>query len=601
MRIASLLLVVVSFVPGTLRAQSSVPEAALAAESAGQWDTAIAVYRAVLEREPLRVDLWVRMADIEARRGDTNACIRALEQAVAHERNTPALYERLSQAYATAGRASDGLRAIESALALRPKDPTYLKARATLATWTGDYRSAEASYRTLARLDPADVGLSLLHARVSAWAGDTDEAVREYRRYLTAKPTEATAWLELSRAERWRGNFRGALNALRTYKTRFGTNASYDGEMAAVLAGAGRPHAAEHVLTSLLSNAPTNYELLLTQTLALAEQRRAHDAFASLAAAKDLAPDRPETGSTARVLRTLLASSAEAPFTVYSDSDALRIARFVPHATIALQSGTAFGAGYERDQLQALAGSGLNALNGAATVWYEQTFASVAQRFGAVTLSGQAGDARAEDQVHHTYAVSVETRLADSLRFSLSQAFAPFVVSPRTVSLGITATTDRVQFDWTPTITTHLALDGAYYELSDGNRRWEVTISPRLTAARTSHLNVDLGMSVYRLETAHDLADGYYDPRRYESYAATVYPYIKIRENIGVGLSLAAGVQRGTESPFFQFGGNATVESTIGIYQAWALKLSASGTLNQRLTSGAYRGFGTAATLIRRF
>ncbi len=598
---ACLLVAALAGAPAALGAQPPVPEAAMAAESAARWDEAVAAYRSVLDREPARADLWVRIADIEAKRGDMTACIRALAQAVAHQPNAPALYARLSQAYATGGWGVPALRAIETALALQPDNPTYLRARATLATWTGEYRSAEESYRTLAALDPRDVELSLLHARVSAWAGDTDEAVREYRRYLTAEPNDAAAWLELSRTERWRGNFRRALDALDAYETRFGTNASFEGEMAAVLASAGRPQAAERMLTPLLSATPNSYELLLTQTLALAEQRRARDAFASLEAVKNVSPNGMETESAGRVLRTLLASSAESPFSVYSDSDALQIARFAPQATVALQTGTAIKAGYERTALEARAGTGLTAVDGSTTAWYEHTFAGLAQRFGNVTLSGQAGYARDETYVHHTYGVGLDAMLADSLRFSVSRAFTPFVVSPRTVSLGITDTRNRLQFDWTPTLTSHVAFDGAYDQLSDGNRRWEMTISPRLAAARTSHLNLDLGFSAYRLETTHDLADGYYDPRRYESYAATAYPYFKIRESIGVGVSLAAGIQRGTESPSFQFGGNATAETSFGIYQAWALKISSSATVNQRLTSGAFRGFGTAATLVRRF
>jgi hypothetical protein len=97
------------------------------------------------------------------------------------------------------------------------------------------------------------------------------------------------------------------------------------------------------------------------------------------------------------------------------------------------------------------------------------------------------------------------------------------------------------------------------------------------------------------------LANGYYDPRVYESYAATVYPYFKIRESVGLAVSVAAGVQRGSESPSFHFGGNATAETSFGIYQPWALKISGTATVNQRLTSGAFRGFGAAATLVRRF
>ncbi len=558
MRRMWLLLAVLAWAPSPLGAQTSAPDPALAAE------------------------------------------IRTLED-LATRAQDASVFARLSQAYATAGRAVEALRAIEMALAIRPNDLGFLRARATLATWTGDYRTAAESYRRLAAADPSDAEIALLHARVSAWAGDTDEAVREYRRYLQTRPQDAGAWLELSKAERWRGNYRAALDALDAYRLRFGPDAALATETAAVLTGAGRPRAAERVLVPLLSNTPDRVDLLLTQALALAEQRRARDAFASLDAVRAASPQAAETETAERVLRTLLASSAETPFTVYSDSDALRTARFSPRATVALRAGTTFTAGFDRGQLEARRGSGLEGVDGSTMAWYDQTFASVAQQFGRATVSGQTGYARDELHTQHTYAVGVDAAIVDGLRLSITRTFDPFVVSPRTVSLGITATTDRVAFDWAPTVSSHIAFDAAYDELSDGNRRWSVTISPRVAAARTSHVNLDVGFSAYRLETALDLANGYYDPRRYESYAGTVYPYLKLRENIGIALSVAAGVQRGSDTAAFRFGGSASAETTFGIYQPWALRISSTATLNQRLSSGAFRGFGGAAALVRRF
>ncbi len=101
--------------------------------------------------------------------------------------------------------------------------------------------------------------------------------------------------------------------------------------------------------------------------------------------------------------------------------------------------------------------------------------------------------------------------------------------------------------------------------------------------------------------TTGNFDNGYYDPSRYEYYAGTAYPYRKIRESIGVGLSLALGTQRDTDSHKFRFGGNATAEATFGIYDPWVLKVNGGGIFNQRLGSGAFRGYGAGMSLIRRF
>jgi hypothetical protein len=79
------------------------------------------------------------------------------------------------------------------------------------------------------------------------------------------------------------------------------------------------------------------------------------------------------------------------------------------------------------------------------------------------------------------------------------------------------------------------------------------------------------------------------------------YPYFKIHENIGLGLTLAAGVQRDRIARDFRFGGTVTSEATFGIYQPWVLKVAGSATLNRRLDSGAYEGIGGTVALVRRF
>jgi hypothetical protein len=159
----------------------------------------------------------------------------------------------------------------------------------------------------------------------------------------------------------------------------------------------------------------------------------------------------------------------------------------------------------------------------------------------------------------------------------------------------------RAQFDWSPGVRYQIAGDALHQVLSDGNHRWEFTLSPRRSVARTERLNLDLGGVVTRLSTTTNYNHGYYDPKRYEFYAVTAYPYWKIHESVGLGLSLALGTQRDDFSPAFRLGGNATGEATFGIYRQWALKVAGGATFNQRLGSGAFRGYGAGVSVIRRF
>jgi hypothetical protein len=130
----------------------------------------------------------------------------------------------------------------------------------------------------------------------------------------------------------------------------------------------------------------------------------------------------------------------------------------------------------------------------------------------------------------------------------------------------------------------HLAVDAIQQQLSDGNERLEITVSPRRTIARRAGFNLDMGVSAYRLETTRDLNNGYYDPRRYEYYAITAFPYFKVSENVGVGLTMAGG-QRDAASPSFQLAEPSAAKRRLGLCPL--LKVNGSATMNQRLEAAA--------------
>lgn len=591
------LAVFLSLVPSAARAQQ--PDPALAAEAESRWDDAIRLHRAAITAEPGRADLWIRIADIEARRGNMTACIAALQQGAAAAPASADMYFRLSQAYSTAGQPNAALSAIEGALALDPTSDTYQRARATLATWTGDYARAQDSYRRLAALHADDADIALGYARVSAWSGDTNEAVAQYERYLTSHPESGDAWIELARAESWRGNYGAAVRALNAYRSGFGETAAYTQTYAAVMAGGGRPGRAEAALSPLLAQTPNDLQLNLTRTIALAMQRRTREAFSSLDAVRQLAPESRDARNAERVVRTLLASTAEPTFTVYSDSDRLQMQRFAPHGTIAFVTGTQISTGYERTMLDARSGSGLEQADGSTSAGYEHSWVGLAQKVGVLTVDMQGG--YVSGQRLATYRIAATTRASDSLQFSIERSSDAVVISPRTVGLGLTQIAHRAQVQWAPTFQSMIVFDGLVQDFSDGNRRIELTVAPRRSFARTAGFNLDLGVSAYRLQTDRDLANGYYDPKRYEHYAVTVFPYFKISENVGLSMTAAIGAQRDSYAPGFRFGGTVSGEATFGIYEAWALKINGSASMNRRLESGAFRGLSGGVVLVRRF
>jgi tetratricopeptide (TPR) repeat protein len=582
-------------------AQTQAPPAAVAAEASGRWDEAVAGYEAALAENPRQAELWIRIANIEAARQDVPASIAALQRAAKVLPADPTIFSKLSQAHAIAGQPAEALAAIEVAVSRVPESEEYLRARATLATWASDYSRARDSYRRIAKLNRNDIDLLADYARVSAWDGATDEAASLYRRYLKSRPEAAEVWLELARTESWRGNYAGATGVLEEHRRRFGPSAQNAQQLGAVMASGGRPRGAEVVISPLLKQTPEDYQLNLTRTIALAMQQRAGEASASLDNVRRLQPDTRDTRNAERMLRSILSSTADSRFGFYSDSDRLRVRRFEPRAAIAIRTGTRISAGYEQTRLEARSGSGLDQLNGSVSAEYRHGWASASQKIGPLTVGGQLGYAKAEGRELNTYSLRTELYPRDGVRIAAERSSGFFVISPRTVGLALTETAHRVEFDLMPTLRDRIAVEAAYRDLSDGNRRWELTISPRRSIARTSRVNLDLGASAYLLGTAYDLDNGYYDPRRYENYAVVVYPYFKIHEEIGLGLTLAAGAQRDHIAPDFHFGGTVSSEATFGIYRAWVLRVAGSATLNRRLDSGAYRGIGGTVALVRRF
>jgi len=525
----------------------------------------------------------------------------ALERAIQEAPQDAQLYVRLSQAYAVLNRPAAALDAIEHAVALSPESIEWLRARATLATWTGDYKRAQDSYRRLLRLEPEDRDAALNLARVNAWGGRTDAAVDAYTRYLAANPETPAAWIELARTEMWRGNYAAALADLDKYQRLFGKDEKYVRETTAILARAGRPREALDVLDSMLRQHPDDYDLNLSRTIALASDRHPREASRSLETLRRLQPGSSDTRSVERIVRNARASAAEPGMKVYGDSSTLEIQRFEPHATVAFANGTTVTGGLEHERLRASTGSGLERIGGVESAEHDQVWAGAAHQVGILDLRGRIGRARTSVDDLTTYAIGAGVTPIDGLTVSVERTSGFFVVSPRTVGLGLREVSHDARLQWSPNLRAVIAGDVRYQTLSDGNRRWEFTLSPRFGIARMERLNLDLGVVVSQLATKTNFDNGYYDPSRSYYYGVSAYPYWKIRESIGLGMSFGVGLQRDDFSPALRPGGNASADATLGIYSPWALKVSGAGIFNQRLGSGAFGGHSASVSLVRRF
>jgi tetratricopeptide (TPR) repeat protein len=593
---------VLALAPLVCRAEPQVPEAGLKAEMAQRWDDAIAVYRKILAKEPGRTDLWLRLADIQARLGRRQDVVDSLLGAVKSSPRNPELYFRLSQADAVNNQPAKALADINWALRFDPDNVKYLRARAKLADWAGNTELASKSYEELQRLEPGNPDVMLGRARNLSWSGALDHSAGLYREYLKKHPENSEAWLEYSRVQLWRGNYQAALNALGEYRARFGATMDYRKQKARILAGAGRSSKAMKLNAPLLKTSPDDFELNATRTLALHAGRRPAEALGCLVILERLTPGSQETAGIEKFVKTPLRSNLNLDTNFYDDSDNVRIFRSELTGEWVVSPVTRLSAGTLYEELRADAGSGLERRDGGERIRDNNVWAGIRHRFSpGVAADGRAGMIFVEGGSQFPlYRLGLDLQPLDTLSFRLTYNRDLYDVSPRAVSVGVRRGATRLQCQWQPNLLYTLDITGEYDTFSDNNRRWEATVAPRRAVLRTEKFNLDLGLLGWWFGFDKDLDNGYYDPSNYQRYAVTGYGYWKINENNGLSLFAAVGVQKDETMSSFQDGEDVSAEGIFGIYSDWMLKARV-GYTNRRLASGAYDGFSGGLTLTRRF
>jgi hypothetical protein len=257
-----------------------------------------------------------------------------------------------------------------------------------------------------------------------------------------------------------------------------------------------------------------------------------------------LQPDTTATRSAERLFRAALAPVVDPAVNVYSDSSTLTIQRLAPRATMTFAAGTTLAAGSEHERLAAQRGSGLEQIDGTENARHDQVWTSAAQRFGRVAVRGRIGQARTAACDLTAYEIAADLTPADGLALSLRRDAGSLWCRPAPSGWDSGRPATAPAPAWAPGVRWQVAADLWQQALSDGNRRWEFTVSPRRSLARTERLNLDLGFTVSQLRTTTNYDHGYYDPARHEFYAITANPHWKAGENTGLGLSLAVGAQR---------------------------------------------------------
>jgi tetratricopeptide (TPR) repeat protein len=578
-------------------------EEGIKAEMAGQWEDAIEIYKSILTQEPGRKDLWLRISDIEAHLNHAEAAAMAIEKAIQLSPEDASLYFRLAQTYSVAREPKLAFKAVKQALELEPKNLKYLRDHATLAMWLSEYKTAEESFNKILSTLPNDSAAQLGLARVLAWTGELDEAADFYQKYIKTNPEDKIAWIEWVRVEFWRGNYPVSLKLLEDYRKKFGETENYFQEKARVLAMAMRPRSALSITYSLLEKDRENYDLNKIYTIALNNGYYLKKSLKSLDNVVRLKPNNPETEDTRLYVKTAMRPNIIPGYSYYSDTSSLSINSVLLQGGFLFDPTTRFSAGAEIDYLNANFGSGLEQINGEESAQHNHLWLGLNHRlFPSLGLYGWLGAANAVDAKEEilTYRIGGDCWPSDEIRFNLERNYGFFVVSPRTVGLGLTRSMNQFRLQWEPKIRYHIESMISYATLSDENRFWEFVFTPRRIMARTEHINLDLGIGAWLFGYRYDRNNGYYDPQFYQRYMVTSYGYWKFGYNDGLSFVLTAGMQKDNYTDRFRFSGTAELEGTFGIYRDLMLKLR-GGFFEIQLESGAHRAYAFVFLLTTRF
>lgn len=437
-------------------------------------------------------------------------------------------------------------------------------------------------------------------AREAAWSGRISEGLGLMDRHLADHPGDRAAQLDRVRFLAWRGDHAGALEALDALA---GDDVDARRLRARIEAWAGRRDAALALNGPLLATAPNDPDLAYTQAIALRRGAWPHEALVPLAVVMEARPDAADTRGLARSVRQALFSSVGVPWSVYEDSDDIRIESLGAEAAWRLADRWTLLADVGTREHSAPAAGPFAPVTGGARVDERRAGLGIIHAVSPdATLEAWAGRSSIdpEDAAVTVGRITYGRRLGDDLNIALRADRDRVVASPRSVSLGVVQTGASLEVRWRPTLRDAVQMRAGWGDLSADNRRHGVDVDYRHAIARLDRVNVDVGGQAEWFGFSRDPGQGYYSPDRYVRLAPLVAAYFKLGEEQGLHLQAVAGVQRDDEFTSWKRALDLSGELTLGIFTHW--QLVARAAYSERFNEfGQYDGASIGVALRYRF
>ncbi|GAB3747050.1 hypothetical protein GCM10028795_09400 [Lysobacter olei] len=437
-------------------------------------------------------------------------------------------------------------------------------------------------------------------AREAAWSGRIGDGLALMGRHLSEHPGDRAAQLDRVRFLAWRGDTAGAIEALDA----LGED-DHDARAlrARIHAWAGRRDAALALNGPLLGAEPANPDLAYTQAVALRRGAWPHEALAPLTTVESARPEAPDTRGLARSVRQALFSSVGVPWSVYEDSDDIRIESLGVEMALRLADRWTLLADAVAREHSAPAAGPFAPVGGGARLDERRAGLGVIHAFSPdATLQAWVGRSSidAPDEEETIGRISYGQRLGDDLDIGLRVDRDRIAASPRSVSLGVMQTGVSLDVQWRPTLRDAVQARAGWGDLTADNRRLGVDVDYRHAIARLDKVNVDVGGQAEWFGYSRDPGQGYYSPDRYVRVAPLVSAYFKLGEEQGLQLQAVAGVQRDDEFTSWKRALDVSGELTLGIFTHW--QLVARAAYSERFNEfGQYDGASVGLALRYRF
>lgn len=375
-------------------------------------------------------------------------------------------------------------------------------------SYKGELKSALAEYDSVIREDSTDVQAHLGRARVLSWMDKLGPAKEEYETALRLDPGNAEAAKGLARVQSWRGRQRDAQRKLEEYLS----NHPHDIEAAILLSQAkewmGRPGRAAQTAREAVGRDSNN-----------------RDAFRRL-----------------EQLQYAMRSASRTGFRHSSQSDGLNITQWT--AVQGLHTGspdTSLEMVYESDRYTPAAGAGIVVSRPGMKLAHR--FSDNLELHADVFLDRVRTRDNGAEHTLPTFNAWFTLWSGDAVRFDLGANRSTFD-NLKSLSRGIVGDFGAFSMDLTPNEKTVISTRFNFGVYSDGNRRgWgQVEWQQRIR----THPTITIGARYTTFGFTRILDNGYFNPSRYQSAAATVHLSGRIGHRLRYDLDGSAGAENAT-------------------------------------------------------